>query len=189
MTQLELAHKLGVGTTSVYNWCNGIKSPRMDKVDKMCSILGCLRSDFMEEKSEINTPTKQGIVINVLGRVTAGIPIEAIEDVIDTEEITQELARTGSFFGLQIKGDSMIPEFKSGDTVIVRQQPDADSDDVVIASVNGSDATCKRLKKYKDGIALIPTNPTYEPIRYTNEEIESIPVRIIGRVMENRRKY
>lgn len=50
MTQVELAKKLGVGTTSVYNWCNGIKTPRMDKVDIMCDLFHCKRSDLMEEK-------------------------------------------------------------------------------------------------------------------------------------------
>ena len=49
MTQKDLADKLGVGTTSVYNWCNGVKTPRMDKVDMMCAIFGCLRRDLMEE--------------------------------------------------------------------------------------------------------------------------------------------
>ena len=51
MTQLELSKRLGVGTTSVYNWCNGLKSPRMDKVDAMCKIFNCKRSDLMEDKT------------------------------------------------------------------------------------------------------------------------------------------
>ena len=51
MSQADLAKKLGVGTTSVYNWCNGIKTPRMDKVDAMCDLFHCKRSDLMEEKS------------------------------------------------------------------------------------------------------------------------------------------
>ncbi len=50
MTQLELSKRLGVGTTSVYNWCNGIKTPRMDKVDAMCEIFHCKRSDLIEDK-------------------------------------------------------------------------------------------------------------------------------------------
>ncbi len=49
ITQVELAKKLGVGSTSVYNWCNGIKTPRMDKVDAMCDLFHCKRSDLMEE--------------------------------------------------------------------------------------------------------------------------------------------
>lgn len=52
MTQLELSKRLGVGTTSVYNWCNGIKTPRMDKVDAMCEIFHCKRSDLMNENNE-----------------------------------------------------------------------------------------------------------------------------------------
>ena len=56
ITQLELSKRLGVGTTSVYNWCNGIKTPRMDKVDAMCEIFHCKRSDLMEEPSKIADP-------------------------------------------------------------------------------------------------------------------------------------
>ena len=132
---------------------------------------------------------KEGVVINVLGRVAAGVPIEAIENVIDTEEITEELAKTGTFFGLQIHGNSMEPKMSEGDIVIVRQQDDAESGEIVIVTVNGTDATCKRLRKYRDGIELISNNPSYEPIFFTNEEIETKPVRIIGRVVELRAKF
>ena len=57
MTQLELSKRLGVGTTSVYNWCNGIKTPRMDKVDAMCEIFNCNRSDLMEDKENSDQPS------------------------------------------------------------------------------------------------------------------------------------
>lgn len=136
-----------------------------------------------------NTSQKKGVTINVLGRVAAGIPIDAVEEIIDTEEITIELARTGSFFGLQIHGNSMEPRMTEGDVVIVRQQEDAESGDIVIATVNGSDATCKRLKKYENGIALLSTNPSYEPMFFSNQEIEEKPVRIIGKVVELRAKF
>ena len=53
MTQAELAKRLNVGTTSVYNWCNGIKSPRMDKVDAMCDIFNCKRSNLIEDKEHV----------------------------------------------------------------------------------------------------------------------------------------
>lgn len=149
---------------------------------------------FAQLEGEVSLDTssviqKKGVTINVLGRVAAGIPIEAVEDIIDTEEITEELARTGSFFGLQIHGDSMEPKFSEGDVVIVRQQNDAESGDIVIATVNGDNATCKRLKKYETGIALLSTNPDYDPMIFNNEEIESKPVKIIGKVVELRAKF
>ena len=187
MTQLELSQKLGVGTTSVSNWCNGLKSPRMDKIDAMCTLFNCTRSDLMEEpKSFINK--KHGVTINVLGRVAAGLPIEAVENIIDTEEISDELARTGEFFGLQIHGDSMEPRMYEGDVVIVRKQDDAESGDIVIAMVNGNDATCKRLTKYANGITLSSLNAKYEPLIYSNEEILEKPVKILGKVIELRGK-
>lgn len=142
-----------------------------------------------ESVSSFQAPEKRGVTIKVLGRVAAGIPIEAIEDIIDTEEITEEMASTGEFFGLRIHGDSMEPKFSEGDVVIVRRQDDADTGDIVIAMVNGDDATCKRLRKYRDGIELISNNPSYKTMFFSNEEIISKPVRIIGRVMELRAKF
>ena len=188
ITQLELSKRLGVGTTSVYNWCNGIKTPRMDNIDAMRKIFHCKRSDLINDKSDCEKRTG-AVPIKVLGRVAAGIPIEAVENVIDIEEISAELASTGEFFGLQIHGDSMEPKFSDGDVVIVRQQDDAESGDIVIATVNGTDATCKRLRKYRDGIELISTNPSYEPMFFSAEDIEKKPVRIIGRVVELRAKF
>lgn len=132
---------------------------------------------------------KKGVKIPVLGKVPAGVPVEAVEDIIDYEEITVEMAKDGEFFGLQIKGDSMEPRICAGDVVIVRKQDDAESGDLVVAMINGNEATCKRLMKYKDGIRLMPNNPTYEPLYFSNKEIEEKPVKIIGKVVENRQKY
>lgn len=132
--------------------------------------------------------TRTATVINVLGHVAAGIPIEAITDIVDTEEISEQLARCGEYFGLRIKGDSMEPGIKNGDTVIVRQQPDAESGEVVVAIVNGNDGVCKRLRKYGRTLVLESDNHAYEPMSYEPQEVEDIPVRIAGKVVELRRK-
>ncbi len=126
----------------------------------------------------------------MLGRIAAGIPLEAIEEIVDTEEITEELAQTGNFFGLRIQGDSMEPRICDGDVVIVKKQEDANSGDIVIAMVNGDDAVCKRLVKYTHGIGLISLNAAkYEPMMFSPEEITAKPVRIIGKVVELRGKF
>nr|DAM28943.1 MAG TPA: repressor protein [Bacteriophage sp.] len=144
-----------------------------------------------------NTPALQsdvfrlekGMKIPVLGSVAAGTPIFAEENYIGSEEISEELASTGEFFGLKIKGDSMSPRIMEGDTVIIRQQDDAESGDIVIVLINGDSATCKRLMKYQEGISLISFNPAYEPMTFSNKDIMEKPVRIIGKVVENRQKY
>jgi repressor LexA len=66
-------------------------------------------------------------LVPVLGRVQAGLPIEAVENIIAHEEITEDMARKGEYFGLQVKGDSMEPRFVEGDIVIVRKQPDVET--------------------------------------------------------------
>ena len=127
--------------------------------------------------------------VPVLGDVAAGIPIEAITDIVDYEEIDAALARTGEFFGLRIKGDSMEPRMREGDVVIVRQQDTADTGDTVVVLVNGDSATVKKIKYGPDGITLLPTNPSHDPLFYSAAEVEQLPVRVIGRVVELRAKY
>jgi repressor LexA len=125
----------------------------------------------------------------VLGTVPAGIPIAAVEDILDYEELPQSWENQGEFFGLKIKGDSMYPTLENGDVVIVRKQSSADNGDTVIAMVNGDDATCKRYERSENGIMLIPNNSNYTPTFYTNEQIERLPVTIVGKVIELRRKF
>lgn len=184
LSQSELAEKLGVAASTISMYEVGKREPDFETEEKIADFfntdLNTLRGRDNESKSG---------VINILGRVAAGIPIEAIENIIDTEEITEDLARTGKFFGLRIHGDSMEPDIYDGDTVIIRQQDDAESDEIVIALVNGNDGVCKRLKKYDNSIALVSLNAKYEPMYFSREEIISKPVRIIGKVVELRRKF
>lgn len=132
----------------------------------------------------------KGVRIPVLGNVAAGVPIEAIQEILDYEEITPELAKTGEFFALKIHGASMEPRMVEGDVVIVKRQDDVDSGDIAIVLVNGNDATVKRIRKQASGITLIATNTSvYEPHYYSNEEIANLPVKILGRVVELRAKF
>lgn len=131
----------------------------------------------------------QGLQIPVLGTVAAGIPISAVEDILDYEEVPQSWQNQGEFFGLRIKGDSMKPDINNGDTVIVKQQSTANNGDVVIALVNGDDATCKKFEKLDNGIMLISNNSEYSPMYFSNEEVITKPVVIVGRVVELRRKF
>lgn len=190
-TQLEIAKSIGVSPQTFNTWCKGIAIPRMGKVQALADYFNINKSDLIEEKKlNIDTvPIESGYTIPVLGRVAAGYGKEAVEEVIGQIEISPAMASKGEFFGLLIKGDSMIPTLYDGDTVIVERTDDAESGDLVIALVNGSDATCKRLQKYSEGIALIPQNPVYEPLRFTESEIDTTPVKILGKVVEMRRKF
>ena len=203
MTQQELADRLGYrNKSSIAKIETGTNDIVKSKVVEFAKVLDTTVADLMgwtvaeEAANAVSTlatkalkESKKGVSIKVLGRVAAGVPIEAVEDIIDTEEITEELAKTGEFFGLQLHGNSMEPRMCEGDVVIVRKQDDAESGDIVIAMVNGNDATCKRLRKYRGGIELISNNPSYEPMFFSNQDIQEKPVKIIGKVVELRGKF
>ena len=145
----------------------------------------------METSNIFGMKTIKGVRIPVLGYVRAGIPIDAIEEIIGWEEITPELASTGEFFCLEIKGDSMTPQIADGDIVVVRQQPDVESGDVGIVIVNGDEATCKKIIKYDEthSIGLVSFNASYDPMYFSETDIIEKPVAIIGKVVELRRKF
>ena len=190
-SQEELAKKIGYADkTSIAKIEAGKVDLPQSKIIAFSNVFFVTPSYLMDGNNSLPNSTKRkGIPINVLGRVAAGIPIESVEEIIDTEEITEELAATGDFFGLQIKGDSMEPRITEGDVVIVRQQEDAENGETVIVLINGEDATCKRLKKYSDGIMLLSNNPKYEPMVFSKQEIIDKPVKIIGKVVELREKF
>lgn len=195
MRQADVAQKLGVGRTTYVKYENGDNEPSFEMLNKLSDLFGVsidylLGRDSGYEGSGAPAPTRPGSKwIPVLGKVAAGVPIEAVEDILDYEEISAQMAEAGDYFALQIKGDSMEPKISNGDVVIVRKQPDVESGETAVVLVNGNEATVKRIKKRPEGIMLIPTNPAYEPMFYSAVEVEKLPVVILGKVVELRAKY
>lgn len=189
ITLSELSRLSGISKSSIHDYLSSKTVPKQKNIYKLAKALSISEAYLMGWETEPLDPTPKGYKIPVLGEVAAGIPIEAIENILDYEEIPVAWKKRGEFFGLQIKGNSMQPKMDDGDVVILRQQSDADTGDTVIAIVNGDNATCKKLKKTDNGLMLISTNPEYEPMFYTWEEVKEKPVTIIGKVVELRAKF
>lgn len=178
-TRHEICKDLGVKYTTFTDWLNGNTYPRIDKIELMANYFGITKADLVEDNRGRNANR-----IPVLGRVAAGIPIDAIEDIIDYEEVDDKLSQLGELFGLKIKGDSMTPRICDGDIVIVHQQSTADSGDIVIATINGDDAVCKKLQIFDKTVLLYSLNPLYDPIDVTGRS----DFKIVGKVIELRGK-
>lgn len=191
LTMLQVANAVGVSEATVSRWESGnIANMRRDRIAKLAKVLQLRPSAIMgldgdEEKHVITS----GVKIPVLGYVRAGIPIEAIEDIIDYEEIPQKMANNGDYFALSIKGDSMEPKISEGDVVIVRKQSYVENGETAVVLINGSDATVKKFYKTDSGIKLVSTNPTYDPFFFTPDEVMKLPVTVIGKVVELRAKF
>ena len=206
MSRRKLEREAGLGVGTVAKW--KMFDPTVQNIQKVADVLKVSvawltgESDFRSEQDALiqkwndqmsaGLPDEvrrieAGIRIPVLGSVPCGIPTDAIEflDTEEWEEISEKMSRSGRFFGLKVKGDSMIPRIREGDTLIVKIQPDAESGDIVVARINGDEACCKRLIKQEDGIVLQSFNPCYAPMYFSKDK----PVEIIGKVVENRQKF
>lgn len=184
-SQADLSKDLNLPFTTISNWYRGIRYPRPDKMQLLADYFGIRMEELIS-----NSINNSGIKIPILGTVIAGIPVTAVEDIIGYEEISEKMARCGDYFALKIKGDSMEPKMSKGDIVIVKQQNTVENGQIAIVLVNGDEATVKKVRFRDNGIELIAFNSyVYEPHFYSAEEIEELPVKIIGRVVELRAKF
>lgn len=188
---------IGLARSSATSWRYKVTTPSI-KTKRLLSDYFGLPSSFDWENDDIpvdnssfynNFEQKPNVTrIPVLGRVAAGIPIEAITDIDDYEEISPDMAKNGQYIALKIHGHSMEPRMCEGDIIIVRLQNDVESGDIAVVFINGGDATCKKVKKLQDGIMLISTNHEYDTMYYTNKQIKDLPIKILGKVVEIRVK-
>jgi repressor LexA len=187
MKQKEVAKYIGISQNAYSYWetgRNNIDSHSLAKLSKLFAV----SVDYILGESNVPTTQGQGIKIPVLGTIPAGVPVEAIEEILDYEEITEDMAATGDYFALRIKGDSMEPKISDGDVVIVRKQSDVDSGRVAVVLLNGNEATVKKLVKHEDGVSLVPFNGAYSPKFYPRKEVQELPLVVLGLVVELRAK-
>lgn len=188
-SQVDFANKIDVSKQTLYKYENNIiTNIPSDKIEAISKVLNLSPMYIMGwEEPEQPTPKSNGyptVRIPVLGDVAAGVPILAQQDIIGYEDIPADMAKTGEYFGLKIKGDSMEPKIHDNDIVIVKSMSDAENNDIVIAMIN-NEATCKRLHKYSNSVVLTAINSDYKPIEVTPDE----NIQILGKVVISISKF
>ena len=183
LSQMRLAQLVGVHQTAISQWEKGRTAPDRNSLIRLAEIFEVSVDSLISDNGADDKN-----LIPVLGFIRAGMPVEAVENIIGYEKIGKS-ADKSRYFALRIVGDSMMPRFCQGDTVIVRQQNDADTGDIVVAFVGENDATIKKLIKKDSGIVLMPLNSEFEPMMFSNEEVHDLPVSIIGKVTELRARF
>ncbi len=148
-----------------------------------------LKEIFGVGAGELSGEDSPSFRVPVLGKVQAGVPTSAVEDIIDYVDISSELHRSGEFFALKIRGRSMEPRFCEGDTVIVRQQSSVENGEIAIVLVNDEDATCKKFYRHSDGISLVSLNPEFEPMFFSSDALRDMKIEVIGKVCELRASF
>ena len=192
--QKNIAAYLGIDRTTYVKYENGVSEPDYQTLMKLADFFDVTVDYLLGKSNTAQSERSPGVRIPVYGDTAAGIPILAIDNFDsdnpdDWEEISESMAAGGEYIALRIHGESMEPRMKTGDVVIVRLQDDIDNGDIAIVRVNGDEATCKKIKKTPEGLMLLSINPDFDPIFYSARQVEELPVRIVGKVVELRAKF
>ena len=205
MSQDELARLVGFKSRSSINKIEmGVNDITQSKLIAIANALHVSPGELMGEDEEVASPADlssrlpnmvsieaRTFCVPIVGRVAAGRPIVADEEIIGYEYIDNKYSKDGhEYFGLRIVGKSMEPTIMDGDIVIVRRQNYVENGEIAIVLIDGEEATAKEVKESADGITLIGHNAAvYTPHFYSAQEVKNLPVQIIGRVIQSIRKF
>ena len=209
MKAIDLHNATGISKATISEYLAGSYEPKQRNILKLARALHVQPNELMGMESDstpaapsnCSTPTPAPLPSNafavpgghripILGHIVAGTPIETIEDIIGYVEIDSRTAKCGKYFALEVKGSSMEPTLHDGDIIIVRQQEDIESGEMAVVLVNGNEATVKEVKESRDGLTLIGHNvAVYTPHFYSWEDVERLPVSVLGKVVEARRRF
>lgn len=191
---------IGVHKSTILRWERGntekFKIPVLETLANLYNVnpAWLMGYDVPMERNlttlKVNELGNSIVSIPILGTVKAGYDYLAQENWIGTIDVETSLFGNGKdYFALKVHGNSMSPVLIENDIVIIKKQNDFENGDIVVAIINGDEATIKKGKKNDNSILLQPLNPSYEPLIFTYDEMKTIPVTIIGIVKQLKREF
>lgn len=190
-TRVDVCRDLDIPYSTFTDWCNANIYPRIDKIELLANYFDIKKSDLVESKEKLDKLGNPVAEIPLLGTVKAGYDYMAQENWEGMIEVDKNIIKDGSdYFALKIKGNSMSPVLIEDDIVIIKKQEDFENGDLVVAIINGDEATIKKGRKNDTSIVLQPFNTVdYEPLIFTYNEMKTIPVTIVGIVKQLKREF
>ncbi len=191
-TQEEVGKIINVTKPTIMKYEKGlVENLKRSSIEKLAKYFDVAPSYLMcLDENEIDCLGNPVTSIPILGTVKAGYDYLAQENWIGTIDVETSLVGNGNeYFALKVHGDSMSPVLIEDDIVIIKKQNDFENGDIVVAIINGNEATIKKGKKSDSSILLQPLNSAYEPLIFTKVEMKTIPVTIIGIVKQLKREF
>lgn len=185
-TQTWLSKATGFRQSDISDWANDLHSPREEKAKKIADALGVALADLVEDRQSLDIDDMAGWVkLKVIGKVPAGVPIEAVEEYSGEIVVPPEHARPGCF-ALEVHGNSMSPKIMDGDVVVVAPCPDPHNGQIVVTRINSdNEVTLKRFQRTCGAILLIPENVDYPSYVLTPDS----NIKILGSVIALHRRF
>lgn len=193
LTIREGAEKCGFPFATFYSYVSGMRTPPVTALKKLSVGLKVPIEELLQEPEPSSLPPSLNIQlidkflnIPIIGRIHAGQPIIAEQNITGYTHIPADEGLTGKMFALQVEGDSMFPEINNGDLCIVRVQPTVEKGEIGVFMINSEEVTIRRFYSEKDNICLHATNPIYPPIMIQEDNKH---FRILGRVILSQKRF
>ncbi len=188
LTQRELAQAAHVGESTISMYEMEKREPDFEMLEVLADTFN-VDIDYLLGRTDIITMIPNSRVtsmvtkIPVYGKISAGQPFEAIEDILDHIEVPSWLATRPNLFGLMVVGDSMNKVIPNGYIAVLQKTASLDDGSIGAVLVNGSDATLKKYYRIKDGVLLEPQsyNPDHKPLVYKDDD--DVQVMILGKLV------
>lgn len=195
MKPVELHEKTGISESLLSKYLSGNAIARQRKIALISEALNInpvwlMGYDVPMEEIKVDNLGNPVTEIPLLGVVKAGYDYMAQENWEGMIEVDKNIVKdSADYFALRIKGDSMFPVLVENDIVIIKKQEDFENGDLVVAIINGDEATIKKGRKNNNSILLQPLNTAYDPLIFTYDEMKTIPVTIVGIVKQLKREF
>lgn len=187
LTQEQLSKKIKISRGKISHLELGRREPNLGDLKMYCDFFGVGSEIIMDDlrtmkfDNALQLYNVETIQIPVLGKIHAGVSIEAQKNIINYIDIPKSWTNGKVCYGLLIDGDCMEPKYSQGDIVIFKSQSDCESGQDCAVAINGDyEATFKKVIKNEKGLILQPYNSNYEMLVFSNEEIDSLPIKIMG---------
>lgn len=184
----KLGEMVGVNQTTIGRWETEEIKPSIDNVEEVAKVLNVplpdlLIKDLNFDNAEVIDMDSDIVMIPVYGTIKAGIPLESQTDIIEYMRIPKEWTNGDKkLFGLRLSGDSMFPKYQDGETVIFEQTGDLETykNKDCAVMINHTESTFKKVLVNDKGIVLQPYNTAYDIMMFSNDEINTLPIAILG---------
>lgn len=191
-TQREAADAIGVSPQTFNTWCKGIALPRMGKVQRLADYFQISKTDLLDLhdfSSVISSDASNVLIcIPVYEQLTEHDSGVGFDSPIYFEHICKEVDDRVDYLGIRVTDSSMEPRLMVGDTVILKRQENVSNNDL-FAILWNHQTLIRRIKPYEDGLMLLASNPTFDPIIVSQSQLQNKTVQIVGRVIEMRVKF
>ena len=192
VTNAGLADIVGVSENSVKKWKKG-SVPAYDKVAKIAEYFEVPIEYFYQDIAKKNYGTinkifNHGSNIPIVGRIQAGYPVESFDDIEGYVSVPTGVTYSEDLFALTVVGDSMMPLVMDGDIIICNKNVQNVNNKICAVTVDG-ESTLKRIRVDSSGVTLIPTNPMYNEIRFSNKDAEEKNFHVDGVLVQMIRNF